>query len=1093
MVVGLMLGALFATATASGIPQYARSLEIISMHATVEDVGNINSNVHINTSWVPLANEDQLIADNAVISAVENHLGELVVSTTRLAKSREHWWGKLNQGLRHDSLASLSSFQYIENFADHVTFIEGVAPTDSISTVEGEPTIEVAMIHKRAGLLQLSVGDVVDSQPIDRGTGLVRAKITGTFEQNDPTDVFWLELGEAYLAPAIEGREQPLIMLPTKNSMFSVVAEANAGLPASYDWFVYTDQTQLANESVSDLESAFAGLAEELEDGVARPFVITEMIPRIESMKKRALFGSIPLLLMALLILSCIAFYLTMAAGLLGRRRIAGYVMLRSRGFNVRQQLRIHLAEATFISLPVAIIAPFVSLLVISAVGYLPTYASITDGGTMPVELSPTAWLWSFGAAIGTVLVVTAASSFWDRSTIATARSADSRPVDEPWFQRFYVDAMLIALSAIVWWEVGSRSSALTSERGGEFSPDLSLLAAPVLIAISGSLVALRIFPIITRVFARVGQKSNSTAIALGLASVARRPFFHGWPMLAFALAISTGIVAGSVVSTLERSTNEQVFYSTGADIRVTTTGSTGQVGREQLEEVRNLDSINVATPALRTTAKVGTTSVGTQFNLLSIDPIDFQRVAWFRDDFTDSEASIHQLVDRLAVRVLPEPVLLPPNSSEMSILVKNEPFTPRLELWVVVRDANGDSHTINMGELEEGWQQATSKLPKFAEPVEVMSVQTFMKVGPDSAMPSELLLDDLTAETLDTIDTVEFHMVLDFDQPELWTGLPTSEGDDTGLTISAEPVGIPGNTVNNAGSGILNIALGRGSNEGVRGIYRRAVDRPIPIIASQSFIDQTGEGIRRPFMINVEGGLVPVEVIDVINYFPTINPETGPFAVADVDAIIGFVELRGRKSITPNELFASVNPSELSDQEISEEVRDVFRLARIDSRAERINGTFVDPVAVAGWRGMSIVATIISALVVLMAYAVFLAAYSIRTRGDSALILALGASSKDYWVSTIAELFPAIVVGTLVGIGTGFAVSSLMVGSMAHTGTGEQLLPPFILQTNWMLPMVTIAAIFTIVLTGVANSLRSFREIKIAQMAREGFSASST
>jgi hypothetical protein len=67
------------------------------------------------------------------------------------------------------------------------------------------------------------------------------------------------------------------------------------------------------------------------------------------------------------------------------------------------------------------------------------------------------------------------------------------------------------------------------------------------------------------------------------------------------------------------------------------------------------------------------------------------------------------------------------------------------------------------------------------------------------------------------------------------------------------------------------------------------------------------------------------------------------------------------------------------------------------------------------------------------------------------------------------------------------------MVGSMAHTGTGEQLLPPLILQTNWMLPMVTIAAIFTIVLTGVANSLRSFREIKIAQMAREGFSASST
>ncbi|MBT4126837.1 MAG: ABC transporter permease [Chloroflexi bacterium] len=1092
MVVGLMLGALFATATAAGIPQYARSLEIISMHATVEDVGNINSNVHINTSWIPLANDDHVLADAAVLSAVENNLGELVVDTTRLTKSREHWWGRLNEPLRQDSLASLSSFQYIENFAEHVAFIEGTAPTDSITMVDGERTIEVAVLHKRAQLLQLEVGDVINSQPIDLGTGLVRARITGTFEQTDLYEVFWLELGEAYLAPAIEGREQPLIMLPTESSMFSIVAEANAGLPASYDWFIYTDQSLLADKSVADLEDAYGGLSEQLEEGIARPFVITEIIPRIESMKKRALFGSIPLLLMALLILSCIAFYLTMAAGLLGRRRVAGYVILRSRGFNVRQQLRIHLAEAAVISLPAAIVAPLISLVVIAAVGYLPAYSSITDGGTMPIELSAKAWLWSFGAAVGTVLVVTAASSFWDRSTIASARSSDSRPVDEPWFQRFYVDAMLIGLSGIVWWEVGSRSSALTADRGGEFSPDLSLLAAPVLIAISGSLVALRLFPIITRVFARVGLRSGSTSLGLGLASVARRPFFHGWPMLAFALAISTGIVAGSVVSTLERSTNEQVFYSTGADIRVTTTGSTGQVGREQLEEVRNLDSINVATPAMRTDATVGTTSLGSQFTLLTVDPIDFQQVAWFRDDFTDSETSIHQLVDRLAVRVLPDPIVIPPNASEMSILAKNEPFTPRLELWVVLRDGFGDSHTINMGEFEEGWFRGTADLSTYPQPVEITSIQTFMKVGPDSAPPSDVFLDDLMVDTPETVGTGESHLVIDFNDNAFWTGLPTAEGEDTGYSTETEPE-IPQDKVSNAGDRIGRISLGRGANEGVRGIYRTATDRPIPILASQSFIDQTGVGIRRPFIINVKGGLVPVEVIDVVNYFPTIDPENGPFAVADVDAIVKFVELRGRKTITPNELFASVNPSELSDQEISEEVRDVFRLARIDSRAEQINGTFVDPVAVAGWRGMSIVATIVAALVVLMAYAVFLAAYSLRTKGDSALILALGASSRDYWVSTIAELFPAIIVGTLVGIGTGFAVSSLMIGSMAHTGTGEQLLPPFILQTNWMLPMVTIAAIFTIVLAGVVNSVRSFREIEIAEMAREGFSASST
>ena len=1089
MIIGLMVGALFATATTSGIPQYSRSLEIISMRAAVEDIGDVNTNVHINTSWVPLAYKDHVLADAEIFEATEKHLGDLVTDTTRLTKSREHWWGWLNQPMRQDGDASLSSFQYIENFTDHVTFIEGVAPTDATSIVKGETTIEVAVMHDRAKLLRISIGDVINSQPIARGTGLVRAVVTGTFEQANPKEVFWMQLGEAYLAPAIVGREQPLIMLPTSNSMFTEVAEANSGLPASYDWFIYTDENLLATKSVAELESAFGGLATQLEENVARPFVITEMIPRIESMKQRALFGRIPLMLLALLILACVAFYLTMAVGLLGKHRVYGYMMLRSRGFNIKQQLAVNMLEAAVISIPAAIIAPLASIVAIGALGYLPAYSSITNGSSMPVELSLSGWIWSFGAAVGTVMLITAASSFWDKSTLAASRSSDARPVGAPWFQRFYVDALVVALSGILWWEVGARNSVVRSEREGDISLDLSLLAAPVLIVIASSLVALRLFPMITRVIAGIGLRGNSTALGLGLASVARRPFFHGWPMLAFTLAISTGIVAGSVVSTLERSTNEQVFYSTGSDIHVTTTGSTGQVGREQLQEVRDLESTDVVTPALRTGSSVGTTSTGTLFTLFAIDPVDFQKVAWFRDDFSNSVVPISQIVDRLAVRVLPEPIQLPPDATEMSIWVRNKPVTPNLELWIVLKDGLGDTHTINMGLFEEDWFHTSARLSKFTEPVEIASIQTFINAEDDSAPLTNLLVDDLVITTSDGTK----HLVVDFDLPELWTGLPTAEGEDTIFTITGEPEGISGVAEGDVGVGVGNISLGRGSSEGIRGIYRRAVNRPIPIIASQLFLDQSGVGLNRPFMIDVQGGLVPVEVIEAIEYFPTIDPQKGPFAVADIDAIIDFVELRGRKTITPNELFATLAPSELRNKEITKNVRGVFRLARIDSRDQLINSTFTDPVAVAGWRGMSILATIVSGLIVLLSYAIFLAAYSLRTKGDSALVLALGGSSRDHCISTIAELFPAILVGVLVGIGTGIAVSSLMVGSMAHTGNGEQLLPPFILQTNWMLPLVTIAAIFTIALAGVVKSILSFQRIKIARMAREGFSATST
>ena len=109
------------------------------------------------------------------------------------------------------------------------------------------------------------------------------------------------------------------------------------------------------------------------------------------------------------------------------------------------------------------------------------------------------------------------------------------------------------------------------------------------------------------------------------------------------------------------------------------------------------------------------------------------------------------------------------------------------------------------------------------------------------------------------------------------------------------------------------------------------------------------------------------------------------------------------------------------------------------------------------------------------MTYGIYLAAYSLRTKGDSALLLALGASRRYHLISTVTELVPSIVIGILTGVVTGIVVSSLMLGSLAYsgayTGSGERLVPPFILETDWSLPLITFAAVFVVFLVGMANT----------------------
>ena len=76
LIAGLVVGALFAAAIAAGIPQYGRTLEMITMRASVENVQPFDTNLHVISQRSPLSAPDSRREDEAVFSAVEDHLGE---------------------------------------------------------------------------------------------------------------------------------------------------------------------------------------------------------------------------------------------------------------------------------------------------------------------------------------------------------------------------------------------------------------------------------------------------------------------------------------------------------------------------------------------------------------------------------------------------------------------------------------------------------------------------------------------------------------------------------------------------------------------------------------------------------------------------------------------------------------------------------------------------------------------------------------------------------------------------------------------------------------------------------------------------------
>jgi hypothetical protein len=402
-------------------------------------------------------------------------------------------------------------------------------------------------------------------------------------------------------------------------------------------------------------------------------------------------------------------------------------------------------------------------------------------------------------------------------------------------------------------------------------------------------------------------------------------------------------------------------------------------------------------------------------------------------------------------VPVKPEPIFLPAGAEELTMWAKQEPFVPDHFLWLILRGANGRTVTTTMSQINDQWTLQRATVPNnLTDPIELVSIQTFMQVGGDGGAPGTLSIDDLVA-----VGPGVEEMILSFDEAGLWVALPTSNGLDTGYSVAPEPAGIgaPGNS-------IARITLDRGTDSGIRGIYRTASGGALPVIASDNFLALNDARPGEPFVAQIGGGFVPVVVVEEIRYFPTLDAGFEPFLVADVNSLLEFIELRGFATTGANELFISADTTRHA--EVAVGLRELYRAGQIIDRTVLLEDTTIDPLAVAGWRGMGLVALILGGIATTLGYITYLSAHSRNTRQDSAYMRAIGLSRLEFMRIVIIEHALIGGVGILLGIVTGIGISRIAMNSMAFTEQGDRLLPPYILQTNWF-PVGVVLAIASV------------------------------
>jgi hypothetical protein len=1086
LLLAIFAGVLIAATVLSGARIYVRSLERVGVTRATADLVPGNESLTVTNTRMPFT-RTVFEEGGAFVRESAEPLEGLIKGDGDFVKTPRVLWGPIEEGVRflpdeNGNPFPLGIIQRLSHLTSHVRFIEG-GPASEVVNFEGDiPVVEIMVPRGRAADLGLSVGDVLEVGPTPNEFGRFIAVIAGIFEPIDLEDPFWGGVGLAFIAPSGSNPllPPPLAMFLRGDAIWQITSNSPIAVGQGL-WFLFLDTEALKGELRGDLISRIHDFEDIVEKRIPRARVGTGPLATYEGLDRRAIFSQTPTYLMGALLISVAAYYLYLVSGLLVQKRREDISMLRSRGISTAQVGRMYALELLpIVAMPV-IAAPFIALLIVSQLGRIGAYEVITRGDALPIELSWIPFAAAIGAGIATSLVLVAPAVIQARNSIVAEKKLAARPTQRPLFQRFFLDFVVLILGGLVIWELRTQQSIVVTDSSGEQSIDIAAMFGPVLILVAAGLIFLRVFPFLLRIISLIAGRRAPVWVAMALWKLARSPYQYAWPILLLVLASGLGVLAGTLSGTLELSADQRIQYETASDFHIENLTAEGGIGGSTIQDLASIPGIDATALGLKGNAKFGTTGSGYEFELFALEPSAFADISWFREDFSDGPLS--PLLQTITITESAPDVLLPEGAIELGMWARIDPPGDNLFLWVTLKDATGRSFTVTLGPLQgPDWHYQSSEVPdRVVHPATIASVRVFEPTTGDSGTPTTFWFDDMDALVQMPDGSVERHLIVPFENRDDWGTLATSEGLDTEFTLVAEPTELG----MHSGEQIGQMVLGRGTTAGVRGIYRSVFGDALPVLASETLLTQLPVVVGVPFVAQVFGIFTPIVIVDTVKYFPTLDPDLSGFVITDYDAISDFLESLGQA--LPNsrdEIYFSTEEEDLTElvSEVRRRTSGVVHI--VDSRSLK-RQLLVDPLAIAGWEGMALVALVGTLLIISLGYITYIGSYINGSAKESAQLSVLGITRGTYLLMISTEHLIVGLVGLVLGTFTGLLMTNVAVSSIAHTESGGKLIPPFVLTTEWFGIGFVYIAIGIIAVFAAVRLFAGYRRLALTEILR--------
>ncbi len=520
--------------------------------------------------WPNIAASDRYLIEDApgaiglprkmLVRSFETQLGQLfpVTDTAYLGQREPLIW---------------TSFATINDLPEHIRMVDGRLPNLS---VPAEPGVEVIVSRALADKLGLQVGEefLHFLKPIGKGDpSQLRVHLTGIWIPVDAADPYWFNHPESFNET----------LLTTEDVYRESLAPRFNGEIFLAVWYMLFDGTSVRAEMAPNLLERIQQL--NLRASTLLPRLKLEISPAeaLADYQAASRLLSVQLLAISVPSLLLMFAYTLLVAGLTVAGRHNEIAVLRSRGATILQILGIALLESAIIGFFAILIGSLIAQWLADLVGQTRSFLNFTAAASSSAsfrasEVVITRTSIEIGLVIAIAAILLTLIPTWSvaNNTVVNYKQERARALKPPWWQRAWVDGLLLIPAAYGTYMLYKQGSlALPSTIGtGVTAPadpfaNPLLFIVPVLGILAVTLFLIRLFPHILRAIAWTLARFNGVALVMAARQLARSPGMYAAPMLLLILTLGLGTFTASLASTLDQHLISEVRYAIGGDMSI--------------------------------------------------------------------------------------------------------------------------------------------------------------------------------------------------------------------------------------------------------------------------------------------------------------------------------------------------------------------------------------------------------------------------------------------------------------------------------------------------------------------------------------------